>query len=127
MTWLMVVCGAAVGAPARYSLDRWISSMAASSRRLRDFPWGTFVVNAIACAILGLVTGLSSRFGVPVDVQRLLGPGLCGALSTYSTFSFETLRLAETGKGPLALSYAVVSIAVGLGVATAAYALGAHA
>ena len=121
MTWLMVIVGGALGAPLRYGLDRFVTS-----RRRSDFPWGTFLVNALACAILGFVTGLAAHFDVPVDVQRLVGPGLCGALSTYSTFSFETLRLSETGKTSLAVGYAVGSIAAGLALASALYALAAH-
>ena len=121
MTWLMVIVGGAVGAPGRYALDRWITS-----KHRSDFPWGTFLVNALACAILGLLTGLASHIDVPVDVQRLIGPGLCGALSTYSTFSFETLRLAETGKAPLAVTYALGSVVLGLALASLFYLLGAH-
>ena len=109
MTWLLVALGAAVGAPARYLIDARISR-----GRSAPFPLGTFTVNVIACALLGFVMGCT-----PSAIQHLLGTGLCGALSTYSTFSFETLRLAETGRARVAVSYVVGSILLGL---LAAYA-----
>ncbi|MGW7296882.1 fluoride efflux transporter CrcB [Streptomyces sp. NPDC054829] len=109
MNWLLVVAGAMVGAPLRYLTDR-----AVQSRHDSVFPWGTFVVNAVGCLILGLVTGAAST-----DVQLLLGAGLCGALTTYSTFSYETLRLAETGAGRYALANVVGSVSVGLAAAFA--------
>ncbi|MEI5100443.1 fluoride efflux transporter CrcB [Streptomyces sp. PmtG] len=113
MNWLLVAAGAAVGAPLRYLTDR-----ALSARHGGAFPWGTFTVNAVGCLALGLLTGAASR-----DVQLLLGTGLCGALTTYSTFSYETLRLAEGGAGFRAAGYAAASVAVGVGAASAGAAL----
>ncbi|WAZ19559.1 fluoride efflux transporter CrcB [Streptomyces cinnabarinus] len=109
MNWLLVVAGAVVGAPLRYLTDR-----AVQSRHDSVFPWGTFAVNITGCLILGLVTGAAST-----DVQLLLGTGLCGALTTYSTFSYETLRLAETGAGRYAVANVVGSVTLGLGAAFA--------
>jgi CrcB protein len=114
----MVILGAIVGAPLRYSLDR-----AVQSRHDTAFPWGTLSVNLTACAILGFVTGAASTASVPEWVQHLLGPGLAGTLSTYSTFSFETFRLAETGSRYFAVANAAVSIVAGLGVALVATSL----
>ena len=112
MNWVMVLLGAAVGAPLRFLIDR-----AVQSRHDSVFPWGTFTVNVTACAILGLVTGAASAAAVSPNTQLLLGTGLCGALSTYSTFSFETLRLAETGSRSFAAANVGVSIVAGLGAA----------
>ncbi|CCK32429.1 hypothetical protein BN159_8051 [Streptomyces davaonensis JCM 4913] len=109
MNWLLVVAGAAVGAPLRYLTDR-----AVQSRHDSVFPWGTFAVNITGCLILGLVTGAASP-----NVQLLLGTGLCGALTTYSTFSYETLRLAETGAGRYVAANVVGSVTLGLGAAFA--------
>lgn len=50
-------------------------------------PWGTFSVNAIGCLILGLVIGAATAGATSSNAQLLLGTGLCGALTTYSTFS----------------------------------------
>ncbi|AZP15819.1 fluoride efflux transporter CrcB [Streptomyces aquilus] len=107
MNWLLVVAGAMVGAPLRYLTDRAIQS-----RHDSVFPWGTFAVNVTGCLVLGLVTGAAGP-----HVRLLLGTGLCGALTTYSTFSYETLRLAETGAGLYALANVGASLIAGLGAA----------
>ncbi|WP_316521874.1 fluoride efflux transporter CrcB [Kitasatospora brasiliensis] len=114
MNWLLVVAGAVVGAPLRYLTDR-----AVQSRHDSVFPWGTFTVNVVGCLILGLVTGAVAAGAASSKLQLLLGTGLCGALTTYSTFSYETLRLAETGAGRYALANVAGSVAAGL---TAVYA-----
>ncbi|MEN8650017.1 CrcB family protein [Streptomyces sp. 21So2-11] len=106
MTWVLVAVGAAVGAPLRYLTDR-----AVQARHGSVFPWGTFVVNATASLVLGLLTGAL----VSSATYALLGTGLCGALSTYSTFSYETLRLAERGRTFLAAANVAGSLLVGLG------------
>ncbi|MFE4513293.1 fluoride efflux transporter CrcB [Kitasatospora sp. NPDC056783] len=109
MNWLLVVAGAAVGAPLRYLTDR-----AVQSRHDSVFPWGTFTVNVVGCLVLGLVTGAVAAGAASSHLQLLLGTGLCGALTTYSTFSYETLRLAETGAGRYALANVAGSVAAGL-------------
>lgn len=109
MNWLMVIVGAIIGAPLRYLTDRAIQA-----RHDTVFPWGTLSVNIAACAGLGFLTGAAT---VPQAVQHLAGPGLCATLSTYSTFSFETLRLAETGAKFFAAANAIASVIAGLGMA----------
>ncbi|MER7665268.1 MULTISPECIES: CrcB family protein [unclassified Streptomyces] len=106
MTWLLVAIGAAVGAPLRYLTDRAVQARSDSL-----FPWGTFTVNAAGSLVLGAVAGASVSSGT----YALLGTGLCGALTTYSTFSYETLRLAERGRGFLAMANVTASVLVGLG------------
>ncbi|MFI1964215.1 fluoride efflux transporter CrcB [Streptomyces pathocidini] len=114
MNWLLVVAGAAVGAPVRYLVDR-----AVQARHDSVFPWGTFTVNAVGSLVLGAVVAAASG-----QAQLLLGTGFCGALTTYSTFSYESLRLAERGWSGLAVANAVGSLAVGLGAAFAGLRLG---
>ncbi|AXE27026.1 fluoride efflux transporter CrcB [Streptomyces globosus] len=118
MNWLLVAAGAAVGAPLRYLADR-----AVQARHDSVFPWGTFAVNAAACLLLGLLTGAVLAGAASEGWQLLLGTGLCGALSTYSTFSYETLRLAERGRCGPAAANAAGSVLVGFG----AVALGSQA
>ena len=113
----MIALGALVGAPARYLTDRFVQ------RRLgRVFPWGTLAVNLAACLILGVVAGAAGHL-VPA-VRALLGSGFCATLSTYSTFSYETVRLFEDGERRAGSAYAAVSVAAGILAATGGWALG---
>ncbi|MGO4430812.1 fluoride efflux transporter CrcB, partial [Streptomyces sp. MCAF7] len=118
MNWLLVVVGAMVGAPLRYLTDR-----AVQARHDSVFPWGTFAVNASGCLVLGLLTGAVTAGAASSQLQLLLGTGFCGALTTYSTFSYETLRLAEDGARLFAIANVAMSVAVGLGAAFAGAAL----
>ncbi|MCY0962161.1 fluoride efflux transporter FluC [Streptomyces sp. H27-H5] len=110
MNWLLVVAGAVVGAPLRYLTDR-----AVRGRHDSLFPWGTFVVNAAACLVLGALAGATLAGAASSRLGLLLGTGLCGALSTYSTFLYETLRLVERGDRFLAAANVLASVLVGLG------------
>jgi CrcB protein len=112
VNWLLVIAGAMVGAPLRYLTDRAIQS-----RHDTVFPWGTFTVNVAGCLILGLLTGSVVYGAASHPVQLLVGTGLCGALTTYSTFSYETMRLAETGARFFAVANVVASVVAGLGAA----------
>ena len=112
MIVLLVACGAAIGAPLRYLVDRTVQG-----RHDSVFPWGTFTVNVVGSLMLGLLVGGATEHAVPGTVTALLGTGLCGALTTYSTFGFETIRLAESGSGFYALLNAIASGVAGLGAA----------
>jgi fluoride exporter len=109
---ILVITGAAIGAPLRYLSDRAIQA-----RHDTVFPWGTFAVNVIGSLILGLITGAVTAGGVSPQVQLAIGTGFCGALSTYSTFSFETLRLLEGDARFFAAANIVASIVAGLSAA----------
>ncbi|MFF9375999.1 fluoride efflux transporter CrcB [Streptomyces griseoluteus] len=114
MNWLLVILGGMAGAPLRYLTDR-----AVQKRHDAVFPWGTFTVNVLGCFILGLLTGAVAAGAASSHVQLLMGTGLCGALTTYSTFSYETLRLTEDGARFLAAANVVASVVAGLGAAFA--------
>jgi CrcB protein len=118
VNWLLVVAGAVVGAPLRYLTDR-----AVQSRHDTVFPWGTFTVNVVGCLTLGLITGGVVAGGVSSGVQLLVGTGLCGALTTYSTLSYETLQLSRQGARFFAMANAVASVVAGLGAAVTGAAL----
>jgi CrcB protein len=75
--------------------------------------------------VLGVLTGLSVHHEVAVEVAWCLGSGLCGALTTYSTFSYETLRLHEGGARAYALANVAVSLVAGLASAALGYVVGA--
>ena len=120
MTLLLVAVGAAVGAPLRYLTDRFIQA-----RHDTIFPWGTLAVNIAGSFILGVLIGLAAAGRLDSAIVTVLGPGFCGALTTYSTFGYETLRLAEDGSRFLAVVNIAGSLLAGLcaaflGVAIAA-------
>ena len=115
MTVVLVLLGGAVGAPVRYLADR-----AVQRRRESVFPWGTLCVNVVGSLVLGVVAAVVYAGSAPGWVLTLVGTGFCGALTTFSTFGYETVRLLEDGARGEALVNAVVSLAVGL----AACALG---
>jgi CrcB protein len=115
VTVAFVAFGAAIGAPLRFLIDR-----AVRARTDSVLPWGTFFANVGASAVLGLVAGWPAN----ATITALVGSGFCGALSTYSTFSYETLRLIETGSRGLAVLNVLASIAAGLIAGAAGYVLG---
>jgi CrcB protein len=118
--YLWVCLGAAVGAPGRYLVDRMVQS-----RPDTVMPWGTMLVNVTGSFVLGVLVGLSAARDVPDALTLTLGTGLCGALTTYSTFGYETFRLLEVGARLHALANAGLSLLAGLAAAVAGYAVGA--
>ncbi len=110
MTILLVALGAAVGAPLRYLVDR-----AVQARHDSLFPWGTFTVNVAGSLALGVLIG--GAHALPGAMTPLLGIGLCGTLTTYSTFGFETIRLLEDRARMYALLNLGASVVAGLGSA----------
>jgi CrcB protein len=115
VTVLLVLLGGALGAPVRYVVDLMVQS-----RHDSVLPWGTFVVNAAGSLVLGAAAGGVAAAGGPAWVLTLVGTGFCGALTTFSTFSFETIRLAEEG----ALGAAAANVAGSVVVGAAACAAG---
>jgi fluoride exporter len=88
LPWIGVAALGALGASARFALDG-----AVSARWPSDFPFGTLAVNLSGGFALGLLVGL----GVAGDARLMFGTGLLGAYTTFSTWMFETQRLAESG------------------------------
>jgi CrcB protein len=79
-----------------------------------SWPWATFLVNIVGAFLLGyLSTRLQERLPVSAYRRPLLGTGLCGALTTFSTMQVEILRMLDQGDVGLALAYALTSITVG--------------
>jgi fluoride exporter len=118
MAFLLVCLGAAVGAPARYLIDR-----AVQSRHDTVMPWGTLTVNVVGSLVLGLLAGHAVDHRTPPAVVWCLGTGFCGALTTYSTFAYETLRLYEAGALLFSLANVTLSLSAGLGAASLGYLL----
>jgi fluoride exporter len=108
LTALLVVVGAAIGAPLRYLTDLVVRSWHDTV-----FPWGTFTVNVVGSGLLGIV-GAAVAGGAPAWLFTLVGTGFCGALTTFSTFGFESLRLIEEGAVLDGLANVAASLTVGL-------------
>lgn len=116
MTLLGVVLAGLIGAPTRYLLDSIIAE-----RTRKAFPWGTFAINMSGSFLLGLLTGLALYQGFPGTPKTILGAGFLGSYTTFSTYTYESLRLVEEGARTEALANVLGS--VGAGVAAAALGL----
>lgn len=119
--FLPVLALGAVGATFRYLLDAYVGERFPST-----LPWGTFIVNMSGSFLLGLLTGLVTFAGEPGALKVILGTGFCGAYTTFSTFSFETVRLIEERELYEAAANVLVSLAVGVISAGSGLALGAY-
>lgn len=109
-TILGVGLAGAIGALSRYGLDGLISE-----RFPGTFPLGTFVVNVTGSFLLGLVfVVLTERVAASPALRTTITIGLIGAYTTFSTFSFETVRLIEDGALGTAALNVVATLAIGL-------------
>ena len=118
MTLLLVMLGAAVGAPSRWLLDQAIQT-----RRESAFPLGTWTINVTGSLLLGVILGAAAFGPGSPELVALAGTGFCGGFTTYSTFGFETVRLAEDGSFLEAGINIASSVAVGLAAAVAGWYL----
>jgi CrcB protein len=114
----MVLLGGAIGAPLRYLTDLFVQA-----RHDSVFPWGTFTVNVLGSLVLGVTAALVVGTTPPSWVLPLVGTGLCGAFTTFSTFGFETVRLLEEGSLFTAVLNSVASLAVGLAACAGGFAV----
>ena len=113
-----VAAGGALGALARYGLDRLVER-----RSFSVFPWSTFAINVSGCFVVGLVIGaLVDRHHAPQWIRAALVVGFCGAYTTFSTFAQETLDLTAANDYSVALLNISASVIAGL----VAVFLGSH-
>jgi fluoride exporter len=116
--WVLVGVAGAVGAPLRYVVDTLVGDRLGST-----FPMGTLVVNVSGSFALGLISGLVLFDGLGSGPNVVVGSGLVGAYTTFSTWTFETMTLVEEGQVGLAVRNVAVSAAVGAAAAAAGLAL----
>jgi CrcB protein len=119
--WLGLLAGGAVGAPSRYLLDGYVQNRTGGA-----YPWGTFTVNASGSLLLGVLMGLALEHGLSPTTELVLGTGFCGAFTTFSTFAFDTVRLAEEGAGNEALRNIATNVIVGTVLAGIGLAVTLH-
>ena len=120
MTYALIAIFGAAGAVSRYWVDGRVSDLTHG-----QFPWGTFVINVVGAFALGIVVALTTeRLLVSPNWRIALGIGFLGSFTTFSTFAYETVKLAEDGAVGLALVNSVAMVALGLLAAALGLALG---
>jgi CrcB protein len=110
MTALLIALAGALGAVARFVVDG-----AVRRRGLDEFPWATLLINVTGSLLLGVVTGLVLFRGRPDDLRLVLGTGFCGGYTTFSTATFETVRLAQRGARLGAVGYTIGTVVLTVG------------
>ncbi|MCL6625672.1 fluoride efflux transporter CrcB [Alicyclobacillus shizuokensis] len=112
MPFLWVGIGGVVGALLRYQLSRWVSE-----RLVVSFPLATLVINVSGSFLLGWLTrwlGVWLPSGLAPTAMLLLGTGLCGAYTTFSTFCYESVILLRERRLQTAAVYILTSLVIGL-------------
>ncbi len=118
--YLLVATFGALGAVSRYAIDGWVGNAARG-----QFPWGTLVINVAGSFVLGIVVELTTSRLLPHPNWRVaLGIGFLGAFTTFSTFTYETVRLTEDSAYALALLNVAAMTTLGLVAAVAGLLLG---
>ena len=113
LQWFVVVLGSGLGGLARYLTSTWMAE-----RFGPDYPWGTFTVNVVGAFFIGLLATLADERGmIGPQTRLLLVVGVLGGFTTFSSFSLETLRLAESGELLAAVLNVLGSVAFALSAA----------
>ncbi|WP_310962170.1 fluoride efflux transporter CrcB [Nocardioides terrisoli] len=108
LVWAGVMLCGGVGAVLRFTVDGEITR-----RAVRRLPVGTLLVNLSGAVLLGLVDGLV----LDRDAALLVGTGIIGSYTTFSTWMYETHRLAEERQLPVAITNVVLSVVAGVAAA----------
>ncbi len=107
----IVGIGGFLGTTLRYLIGGWVSQLTSES----NFPYGTLTVNIIGCLAIGLLSGLAETRGLLTPEMRLLLlTGVIGALTTFSTFSYETASLVRMGQSLPAMLNLSAQIILGM-------------
>jgi len=121
MIWLAVAIGGAMGALARFGATQAVVTLSGTALAS---PLATLMVNVIGSAMMGACYGFLAGGGAFSEPMRLfLMVGFLGALTTFSSFSFDVVALAERGQVPLAVLYATGSVVVSVSVFLMLYTL----
>ncbi len=109
-----VALGGAIGAVLRHQTGRLMTHWL-GAKTVTAFPWATLTVNVVGSLLMGLLAGWMARQGAGGEQMRLLlGVGLLGGFTTFSSFSLEMMLLIERGQIAPAMTYALVSVLAGL-------------
>jgi CrcB protein len=115
--WIGVAVVGGLGAVARFLVDGWVGAHLRS-----ELPFGTFAINISGSFLLGLLDGLALRG----DAMVIAGSAAIGAYTTFSTWMFETQRLAEDGEFAAAAVNVGASILIGFAAVVLGHLLGGH-
>jgi len=118
-----IVVGAVAGMGALGALARWGLGKLVNQAIPGALPFGTLAANALGCLLLGVVTGLSTAL-LPAHLRVPVATGFLGSFTTFSTFSVESVKLAEQGNLGLAAANVFGSLFVGLLFAAIGLSLG---
>jgi CrcB protein len=121
---LAVVVSGGLAAVVRYGVSSWVGSRHPESP-WRRFPWAVLVVNAAGSALAGVAAGLASVSALSEDARLVLIGGVAGGLTTFSTFSVETVELVRAARWRTAVASGLLNMALGIALASAGYALAA--
>jgi CrcB protein len=110
-----VLVAGAVGAVLRYALSR------AFPVRPGRLPGGILLVNVVGSGLAGALIGLAERAALDGDLRLILVTGFCGGLTTFSTWTVETIELLDGGRWRAAVLNVVVTLALGIAAAAAMY------
>ena len=106
-SYLLVFIGGGIGSLLRLVVGRFVTRMFPMT-----FPIGTFVVNVLACVLLGLFAGVFiSKFSQSENWRMFVAVGVCGGFSTFSSFSLENIELMRSGHFVTAFAYVMLSVA----------------
>lgn len=107
---IAVALGGMAGTLLRFATGNWVSA-----NWPQHFYGATLAVNIVGCLLIGYLYGLFLlRPEIPLELRAGLMVGFLGGLTTFSSFSLDTLRLLESGQAPMAIGYALVSVLGGL-------------
>ncbi|EDK72309.1 camphor resistance CrcB protein 2 [candidate division TM7 genomosp. GTL1] len=112
MTPVWIALAGSFGAMSRFVLDGHIKA-----KYNYTFPWATFIINTTGSFVLGLVSGILLKHHNLTDIMTIIGVGFCGEYTTFSTASFETVRLLERRDLKRALGNAVGGLLATVAVA----------
>lgn len=109
MLYALLALGGVLGTLARFGLGGWVHTWAGTA-----FPWGTLVINLLGSFLLGLAMRGAELSSLSPELRGMITVGFCGAFTTFSTFSFETIALLQQGAWARASLYAAGSVGMGL-------------
>lgn len=101
-----------------------LSVILARVSQAENFPWTVLIVNAVGSGIGGIVLGLAQNAAVSTEIQLIILTGVCGGLTTFSTFSVETIQLITHGRWRSAVLSVATNLVAGLGACVVGYLVG---